>query len=119
MSPEDTYEQAETLFRAATCQADFRTAASRAYMAAFQHVIRHKAVAAFQPSRTGSDHRDLIDFLKKSDNANLRRLAVSYLARLRSLRNHADYDLDTVFTRGLAEEALERASEIIYQFLPK
>jgi len=48
----------------------------------------------------------------------MRRLGHNYLTRLRALRNKADYTMDIPFTRGEAEEALERATEVIYEFLP-
>lgn len=119
LQPLAIYEEADKICRAANCEAEYRTAASRAYYAAFHHVMKHPRLADFKPSHSGDDHRDLIEHLKRSKDGQLYRLGVNFLARLRAIRNHADYDLDITFTKGMADEALERATEIIFEFLPK
>lgn len=118
MKPAEIFEDAERLLQTATEEAQFRAVASRAYIAAFQHTLRHPKLAGFQPSKTGDDHRDLIEHLKRSRDHDLRMVGLRQIPRLRAIRNHADYDLDIAFTRGLADEALERAAEIIYELLP-
>ncbi len=118
MSSEDTLGVAEELLRTARDQAGYRAAASRAYMAAFQHVRDHPR-AGFTAGKTAEDHRDLIEHLKRSSDPQVRRLGYDHLPRLRSLRNQADYDMANEFTRGQAEEAMERATEIIFDYLPK
>ncbi|MDK9720757.1 MAG: hypothetical protein OEL53_06190 [Rhodospirillales bacterium] len=110
------YDIAEKLYRNATADAEFRAVASRAYMAAFQHAIRHNKTN-FSPQKSSLDHRDLIKHLQSQTDQSLRRAGAALL-RLRFLRNWADYDLHTPFTKKLAEEALDRAYEIIFELLP-
>ncbi|MBT3550312.1 MAG: HEPN domain-containing protein [Rhodospirillaceae bacterium] len=111
-------EVAERLFAGAQEESEFRTVASTSYMAAFQHVLNHPRCSEFKITKTGEDHRLLFEYLKLSTDAGMRRLGHNYLTRLRALRNKADYTMDIPFTRGEAEEALERATEVIYEFLP-
>lgn len=112
-------EIAEKLLQSAESEDEYRAAASRAYIAAFQHVVSHPKISDFNQTRTGDDHRGLIEFLKKSTDPGIRKLGYQLLPRLRALRNQADYELDMPFTQGFAVEALERATDIIFDFLPK
>jgi len=70
-------------------EAAYRTAISRAYYAAFGHT---KAFAMdtmdFIPIGNETDHKNLRDFLKDHDRAELSR----QLTRLRQWRNQSDYD---------------------------
>lgn len=109
---------AEELLRGATSEAAYRAATSRAYYAAFQHVLAHPKLQDFRRSSSGEDHKLLIQHLKNSADPDLRRLGYDHIPRMRALRNKADYDTEVPFTRKLAEEALDRASEIIHDFLP-
>lgn len=109
---------AENLLAQADGDAGFRAAASRAYYAAFQHILAHPKLTGYQRSRTGEDHRLLIEYLKKSSDPALKKLGISYLPRLRAIRNEADYETSIHFTHEMADEALERATEIITGFLP-
>ena len=84
-------EVAERLFREATEESEFRTVASTAYMAAFQHVLNHPKCNDFKKSNTGGDHRLLIQYLKNSSDPGLKKVGYSFLPRLRALRNRADY----------------------------
>ena len=118
MDPRRILDHARKTFESAVNEAGYRAAASRAYIATFQHLRRHSRLKDFNPGKTGEDHRDLIDFLKGSDDGLLRRVGISRLPRLRALRNHADYDLDIPFTKELAEEALDQAEEIVQEWLP-
>lgn len=109
---------AEELLRGAASEAAYRAAASRAYYAAFQHILSHPRLSDFRRTSSGQDHKLLIQHLKSSADPDLRRLGYDHVPRLRALRNRADYNQTTPFTRKLAEEALERATEIIHDFLP-
>lgn len=112
-------ELAEKLLADAQSETEYRAAASRAYMATFQHLLAHRSLVAFPATATGADHRLLIEHLKTSTVATRRRIGIRLLPRPRSLRNHAGYDLKKhPFTRGLAEKALGIASEIIHDLLP-
>ncbi len=115
--PRDALQIAEDLLSGAENEAKLRAATSRAYMAAFQHLIKHPMVA-FTKTGKGDDHRLLIQHLQKSNDDPLNKIGYRYLPRLRALRNRADYSLDVSFTKGMAEDALERATEIIYELLP-
>lgn len=111
-------ELAEKLLADAQSETELRAAANRAYMAAFQHLLAHRCLEAFPATATGADHRLLIKHLKTSAIPTQRTIGIRLLPRLRALRNHADYELKHPFTRGLAEEALDIASEIIHDLLP-
>ena len=113
-----TLEIAEKLYQEANSEEEYRAATSRAYFAAIEHIFAHPKLNDFRRTRTGEDHRLIIEHLKNSFDPSLVRLGVGYLARLRALRNRADYDQEIPFTKGLANDALERATEIIYEFLP-
>lgn len=115
---DDAYDVAERLLRDANSEEDARAAASRAYFAAFQHALIHPAVvsAGYRRSNDGREHQNLIRFLKNSGAARLETAGLG-LGRLRDLRNIADYNRDIGFTREMAEDALERAYEIIYEAL--
>ncbi len=115
--PCDALQIAEDLLSGAENEAKLRAATSRAYMAAFQHLIKHPMVA-FAKTGKGDDHRLLIQHLQASNDESLIKIGYCHLPRLRALRNKADYALDAPFTKGMAEDALERATEIIYELLP-
>jgi uncharacterized protein (UPF0332 family) len=118
MKPWRILEHARQTLESAVNEAGYRAAASRAYIATFQHILGFTRLRGFNPGKTGEDHRDLIDFLKGSDDALLRKVGISRLPRLRALRNHADYELDIPFTKELAQEALDQAEEIVQEWLP-
>lgn len=117
MTPRDVHDEAEHRLRDAKTEAEFRAAASRGYYAAFLHFRDHGKVG-FASANTGADHRDLIEHLKRHADVVVQRIGFSFLPRLRAIRNHADYDLRREFTKALAEEAMERATEIIFELLP-
>jgi hypothetical protein len=56
--------------------------------------------------------------LKRHSDPVVQKVGFNFLPRLRAIRNHADYDLNREFTKALAEEAMERATEIIIELLP-
>jgi hypothetical protein len=81
MKPAEIFEDAERLLQAATDEAQYRAVASRAYIAAFQHTLRHPMLSGFRPSKTGDDHRDLIEHLKRSSDRNLTAVGLRHLSR--------------------------------------
>ena len=87
-------------------------------MAAFQHILNHSKCRDFIKEGTGDDHRLLVEYLKNSADPGLKKIGYGFLPRLRALRNRADYEMSPPFTKGAAEDAMERASEIVYEFLP-
>ncbi len=106
------YTVAEKLLHNGTAEDEYRAAASRAYFAAFQCVIRHARDMTFEDKKSGEVHRDLIDFLKRQKREPERIIGIRLLPRLRALRNQADYELDIEFARDDAEEALDYSLDI-------
>ena len=113
-----TVEEAKKILASAVNEAGYRSAASRAYIETFQHIARHPMLRDFTRSKESDDHRRLIDHLKGSSDPLLRTIGLRRLARLRALRNHADYELDAPFTKELAQEAVDDAEEIVKDWLP-
>ncbi|MBF0373669.1 MAG: hypothetical protein HQL39_09655 [Alphaproteobacteria bacterium] len=116
--PEDILEEAGAMIAAAASEPRARIAAGAAYRAAHHHVRLHPRMAEFRPDHSGKDHQGLIEFLKQSSDQRLRRLGHDALPRLRALRIIADYHLGHPFTAGHAKEAVDIASEVIFEFLP-
>ena len=67
----------------------------------------------FVPTATGADHGRLAQFLANHANPLLQRIGRYRLPRLRKIRNRADYELQIAFTRGLAEDAVRTAEEVV------
>jgi hypothetical protein len=61
----------------------------------------------------------VISFLNSATDPTLRRIGSSRLPRLRALRNRADYDWESPFTRSMAEETVETAEEIVFDWLSR
>ena len=111
------YDYAEQLLQTANSEEGYRAAASRAFQAARSHIMQHSDVKGkISLAGKASDHGLLFDFLKNSSKTHLVK-ACAQLRRLRILRNRADYNLDDPFTKGHAEDALERAADIIFEIL--
>ena len=106
-------EEVENLLVAAIEETQYRTVASRAYFAAYNAVMRLAKLRGFEAEESADDHRRVISYLKLQNNDLIRRIGFTRLPRLRTLRNRADYVLDVRFERGLAEEAVETARQII------
>lgn len=97
-------------------EVDFRNAVSRAYYAMY-----HEARSSLncQPNYSGSQHSNLIGYLKnKSENKlesydSFQMKLLGYrLDQQRRARHEADYDLDIVdVTKGIAEVAIGTAEE--------
>lgn len=110
---------AEDLLDRAENEDGYRAAASRAYYAVYQHVLLKAEQVGFKRTRKGEDHQLLIAFLKAQPKGSpLYLVGVRTLPRLRALRNHADYDEKPPYTRGLAEDAVDMASDVINFTLP-
>ncbi len=98
-------------------EADLRAAASRAYMAGFQHLLRHADGLGFTPENTGRDHGRLKGYLLNSGDPTLE--AIGYeLDKLRHTRNGADYHIWAPFPEPHARYAVERAHAIIHHLYP-
>lgn len=106
-------EEVQDLFSTATTETQFRTVASRAYYAAYASVMGAASSLGFAATATGRDHGRLAQFLSGHPNPLLQRIGKYRLPRLRKIRNRADYELQIAFTRGLAEDAVRTAEEII------
>lgn len=109
--------EARNLLDAAENETQLRTAASRAYFAAFRDLLEYAKKLGFSETKSGEDHKLLIAFFKANPRDLLRRIGHSRLPRLRKLRNHADYVHDVEFTKGMAVEVVEDAELIIFQWL--
>jgi len=93
-------------------EASYRSAASRAYYAAFatarqQSRQRHGGVIR----QSAAEHGEVaMFFAMRGDTGGA--IAI-HLARLRFLRNRADYDDDLDGAEGIANEAIERAHQVL------
>jgi uncharacterized protein (UPF0332 family) len=97
---------------ASTEEAEWRSAASRAYYAAF-HVARDLLTALrFRAPRADRAHNYLYARLNNCGEPLVRR-AASFLHDLRTLRNVADYDVHSTFVAQEATMAVTRAADII------
>ena len=111
-------EEARKLQQDAKFETNFRTVASRSYYARYNCCMAFARAKGFKPNRTPNDHTALADYLRTRNHhqkdANLlhRRIGSSRLPRLRKLRNLADYEQDTRFTRANAQEAIDLLNEI-------
>lgn len=111
-------QECEQLFSAAQTETQYRTVASRAYFATYNHVVKVAIRLGYSPMANSDDHQRLIQFCKSAGPQLLKRLGHSRLPRMRALRNHADYEQGLPFTEGMAEEALEDAKIIILEWFP-
>lgn len=113
VTPDEILADARAKADAAGSEVEYRHAAHCLYYAAFHHLMRHPACAAFGASRNGGDHKRLIEFLKAQQNATIQTIGHGHLRRLRSLRNKADYGIDEHFSRHLTMEALDRTMDLL------
>jgi uncharacterized protein (UPF0332 family) len=111
MSPRDFLDQADELVNAAR-EVDWRSAASRAYYAAF-HVARSLLEAAgFVVPRAEQAHQYLHLRLANSGHPDIEQ-AGTELDDLRRRRNRADYDLHIAFPQSAAHDAVTTALAVI------
>ena len=102
---------------AASDEARLRSAASRAYYAAFRFTKNYlRDTFGEEPPDHGNNHAFIIQLLKASSAKDFRRIGIN-LERLRDQRNQADYD-DEVDNIGLWFPNIIHASEKIIQELP-
>lgn len=113
----DALDIADQLYQAATNHHGYRAATARAYIATFQHLRDHPKVS-FLTTGKGADHQNLIAHLSNHSDRNLKTIGLHYLRPLRDLRNSSDYNLTVPFTKGMAEHAVELATEVIHVLLP-
>jgi uncharacterized protein (UPF0332 family) len=93
-------------------EADWRSAASRAYYAAF-HAARDLLTAlSFRTPRADRAHNYLYVRLNNCGEPSVRR-AADLLHELRSLRNAADYDVRSPFTAQEARASVTDAGEVL------
>jgi len=93
-------------------EASFRSAASRAYYAAFatarrQSRERHGGVIR----QSAAEHGEVATFFALRGEAGS--VIAAHLARLRFLRNRADYDDDLDSSEAIADEAIARAHQVL------
>lgn len=93
-------------------EADWRTAASRAYFAAFHGARTLLTAMGFEVPRGDQAHAYL---WRRLESCGAQRVgeAGSLLSELRTYRNRADYDLTTDFTLRDAKYAVEAADDVI------
>ena len=108
----------DDLLRAATemgqrdSEVHWRSAASRAYYAAY-HRCRQMAMAErLEVQEGGSQHVALATALERGPNAPIRRIGY-ILDSCRLLRSQADYDIDQRFSRQLGDTVLANCREIL------
>jgi uncharacterized protein (UPF0332 family) len=90
-------------------EADWRSATSRAYYAAFHHLRDIAEERVGLPSfGTAEDHADLAGAIRELDAG----VARSLLS-LRAERNHADYQVGRRFARDRADYAIALAEDIL------
>lgn len=93
-------------------EACFRSAASRAYYAAFataRRQSRERHGGAIRKS--AAEHGEVATFFALRGETG--GVIAAHLARLRFLRNIADYDDDVESSEQLAEEAIARAQQVL------
>ena len=96
-------------------EAALRSAASRAYYAAFHHALDHAIKEGFSPAYTGDDHKRVqAHFRRYSPPSKARRKIAQELDRLLAERHKADYR-NVIGKRpaSLASHALGMATRII------
>ena len=101
-----------TRLASATTEADWRTAASRAYYAAFHVARRLFADLNFAVPRADRAHQYLVFRLSNSGESAVEQ-AGRDLETLRRLRNRADYDESPVLSQSQATAAVRIAEGII------
>jgi uncharacterized protein (UPF0332 family) len=101
-----------TRLGAGTTEADWRTAVSRAYYAAFHIARRSFADSGFSVPRADRAHQYLVFRLSNSGEAVVEQ-AGRELDTLRRLQNRADYDETPALTQPQAVAAVQIADGII------
>ena len=95
-------------------EAALRTAASRAYYAAFHCALQLACCEGYQPDHSGDDHRRLPAHFRDARHADVtRRKIAKELDRLRDRRNAADYRDICIPPKSLAELAIGMAKSVL------
>jgi uncharacterized protein (UPF0332 family) len=96
-------------------EAALRSAASRAYYAAFHQALDHAIREGFSPAYTGDDHRRVQAYFRRYSPPNkTRRKIAQELNRLLAERHKADYRNDIgKRPESLASHAIGMAKQII------
>lgn len=112
MNPRDILEVADSLV-AGVKEAEWRSAVSRAYYAAF-HVARQLLLqCGFAVPRGDQAHGYLWLRVSNAGQADVQ-IAGNNLNHLRQIRNWADYDLDRPLDQDTALELVQTAEDIIH-----
>src|SRR4051794_821648 len=111
MSPRDFLDQADELANGMR-EVDWRTAASRAYYAAFHTARLLLEAAGFVVPRSDQAHQYLYLRLYNSGHPDVEQ-AGNDLDDLRVIRNKADYDLHVPFLNGPARLAVTTSLNVI------
>jgi uncharacterized protein (UPF0332 family) len=111
MNPRDFLEVADEL-ASGIREADWRTAASRAYYAAFHVCRRLMEQCGFDVPRAEQAHAYLWLRLSNSGQPDIQQ-AGDNLRNLRTARNEADYDLNKLFAHRPAVVAVEVGTDIV------
>jgi hypothetical protein len=100
--------------RAPTGAAAYRSAISRAYYAALNLAADNLTGIGHSPGKRDSKHKRPVIYLQQSGDAGLKR-AGDLIDELRTMRNHADYDMmnTTVETPVFARDMVESAQQAI------
>ena len=116
MEPAEFLKTAK-LLKAQTEQAHLRTSAGRSYYAALLYFReRLKKLGLEKTKQPGMEaHAFVIQCLQWSE-VNEGTLASRYLRDLQQVREDADYDLETTFSRNDAEDAFLKAQKVIEDY---
>ena len=96
-------------------EAALRSAASRAYYAAFHRALRFASREKYVPFHTGEDHKRVQAYFRDwQPRDKTRQKIATELSRLYDHRRRADYD-DTLFNQptSLAEQAIAMATSVL------
>ena len=107
MDARDYFRLAETLVTGSS-EAEWRSAVSRAYYAAFHLARRLLLSCGFEVPRADRAHAYLWRRIANCGDLNLVNEG-NQLNTLRGERNHADYDFDKPLDRGGADARVQRA----------
>ncbi len=110
-TPTDLLEEARDLLAESKIEVRRRTVCSRAYYAAFHAGWSFAKTLGLERQRGRGAHGQLIRFFADRRERSHRECG-RLLYGLRTLRNNADYQLETNFPKSIAERAVEDASEI-------
>lgn len=114
MDPRHFQYLAERLSEHGTYPAEFRSAVSRAYYAAFHLGLNNLNKMGFPIVQNREAHEEVYRHLNNSRDAELVR-AASMMNDLRTKRNHADYELDRpdVEAQKNAKMIVQQAAKVI------